>query len=72
MSASSFLPSSIATFPRAAARVSLSNIFGGNKMADTGGLQVDRGWPNNKEDYDLKEVIGIVNSSLSNNNYFVP
>lgn len=64
MSASSFLPAapvvgSHAYLPRAAARVSQSvnSLFGGSKMADTGGW-VDRGWPNNKDDYELKEVIG--------------
>ncbi|KAG8235547.1 hypothetical protein J437_LFUL016077 [Ladona fulva] len=45
------------TYPRSA-RVSIGNILA-HKMAVTGAGVTVQGWPNTKEDYELKEVIGV-------------
>uniref|UniRef100_T1JME6 non-specific serine/threonine protein kinase n=1 Tax=Strigamia maritima TaxID=126957 RepID=T1JME6_STRMM len=60
MSASSLLlpAPQYSTFPRSTARVSWANIFAA-KMAETGVSSTERSWSNNKDDYELKEVIGV-------------
>jgi len=57
MSATSLLPQPQLPFPRSARRGSCSSV-GSNKMADAGTVP-ERAWPNNKDDYELKEVIGV-------------
>nr|CAD7255939.1 unnamed protein product [Timema shepardi] len=49
--------SQCSTFPRSA-RASIGDILA-HKMAVTGAGVTPQGWPNTKDDYDLKEVIGV-------------
>ncbi|XP_047101095.1 serine/threonine-protein kinase OSR1 isoform X1 [Schistocerca piceifrons] len=44
--------------PHLAARASIGDILA-HKMATTGAGSTTQGWPNSKDDYELKEVIGV-------------